>query len=242
MDDSAPGAARRSVDCLVVGAGPAGLTAAIYLARFRRSIALVDSGNSRAQYIPRTRNYPGFPDPISGAELLERLRSEADGFVATLDGERLGARKVLLATGIVDKEPEMREPRLHPPVPHLRWLRGHGQECRGVRARQGCGEARAFHPHLRARHHAARAAGRGAVAARRARRAPPVRRARDRFPGRRGLHDGRSPRRRAHGRRGGARLRHPLSLTRLALNQISVATGHAAVAATAIHNALRNLK
>jgi thioredoxin reductase (NADPH) len=117
------------LDCLIVGAGPAGLTAAIYLARFRRRIALLDSGHSRASYIPRTRNYPGFPDGISGEELLGRLRAQAgrygaevrrglveglaraDGaFVASLDGEELRARTVLLATGLVDKEPEM--PRL----------------------------------------------------------------------------------------------------------------------------------
>src|SRR3954463_8175980 len=110
------------VDALIGGAGPAGLTAALYLARFRRSLALVDSGNSRASYIPRTRNYPGFPDGISGNELLERLRMQArrygaeprsglitalahqdGGFRAQLDGESIDARCVLLATGIVDK-------------------------------------------------------------------------------------------------------------------------------------------
>ena len=114
------------VDCLVVGAGPAGLTAAIYLARFRRRIALYDAGNSRASYIPRTRNYPGFPDGISGNELLDRRRAQArrygtevrhglveslrleDGrFVARAGGGEVRAGKVLLATGIVDKEPEI---------------------------------------------------------------------------------------------------------------------------------------
>ena len=118
----------RSVDCLVVGAGPAGLTASLYLARFRRDIAVIDSGQSRARYIPRTRNYPGFPDGISGPELLDRLRAQAerygarietglmeslardgDGFVATIGNDRIRARRVLLATGIVDKEPEMRD-------------------------------------------------------------------------------------------------------------------------------------
>ena len=122
-------AADAPLDCLIIGAGPAGLTAAIYLARFRRRIALVDSGHSRASYIPRTRNYPGFPDGISGDELLERLRAQAARYGAratralveslevregvfaarTAEGE-LRARTVLLATGIVDKEPEM--PRL----------------------------------------------------------------------------------------------------------------------------------
>lgn len=118
----------RNVDCLVVGAGPAGLTASLYLARFRRDIAVVDSGRSRARYIPRTRNYPGFPDGISGPELLERLRAQAerygarietglleglardgDGFIASVGDERIHAERVLLATGIVDKEPEMRD-------------------------------------------------------------------------------------------------------------------------------------
>lgn len=110
----------------MVGAGPAGLTAAIYLARFRRRIAIFDAGNSRATYIPKTRNYPGFPDGISGDELLARLRDQAerygakvtqalveklvpDGntFIATTAAGEVRARKVLLATGIVDKEPEM---------------------------------------------------------------------------------------------------------------------------------------
>jgi thioredoxin reductase (NADPH) len=115
-----------SLDCLIVGAGPAGLTAAIYLARFRRRIAIYGCGRPRASYIPRTRNYPGFPDGISGDELLERLRAQAArygatvretrveslrqedrAFVATAGGATIRAAKVLLATGVVDKEPEM---------------------------------------------------------------------------------------------------------------------------------------
>jgi thioredoxin reductase (NADPH) len=118
----------RKVDCLVVGAGPAGLTAALYLARFRRTIAVVDSDQSRAHYIPRTRNYPGFPDGISGPELIERLRAQAerygakvetglvdslsrdgDAFVAGIGEGHIRARRVLLATGIVDNKPEMRD-------------------------------------------------------------------------------------------------------------------------------------
>ena len=92
------------VDCLVVGAGPAGLTAAIYLARFCRSVAIYDGGNSRASYIPVSHNYAGFPQGISGVDLLARLREQAarygahviprlveslardgDGFVAAID-------------------------------------------------------------------------------------------------------------------------------------------------------------
>ena len=72
-------------DVVIVGAGPAGLAAATYLARYRRDVAVVDSGDSRAAKIPRSRNVPGFPDGISGVRLLERLRLQAGkaGIVVT---------------------------------------------------------------------------------------------------------------------------------------------------------------
>jgi thioredoxin reductase (NADPH) len=95
----------RMVDCLVIGAGPAGLTAAIYLARFRRSLVLADAGRSRARLIPISKNTPGFPGGVHGETLLAELREQAgrfgvepqacrvtalrrdgDGFVATLSG------------------------------------------------------------------------------------------------------------------------------------------------------------
>ena len=114
------------LDCVVVGGGPAGLTAAVYLARFRRSIVLVDAGDSRAGWIPLARNVPGFPDGIAGRELLQRLRDHAhryhvpcicgraDRIVGT-DGAfelhagdcLLRARKVLLATGARDVAPQL---------------------------------------------------------------------------------------------------------------------------------------
>ena len=112
------------LDCLIVGAGPAGLTAATYLARFRRHILVADAGASRARWIPASHNCPGFPFGVAGNELLARFRLQAeaygvpevrtritelsrhaDGFTAS-DGERhWHARTVFLATGVVDRVP-----------------------------------------------------------------------------------------------------------------------------------------
>ncbi|WP_035917918.1 NAD(P)/FAD-dependent oxidoreductase [Legionella fairfieldensis] len=62
-------------DCIIVGGGPAGLTAAVYLARYRRNVVVFDNQNSRAMSIPLSHNYPGFPEGISGKVLLEKLHS-----------------------------------------------------------------------------------------------------------------------------------------------------------------------
>jgi thioredoxin reductase (NADPH) len=119
--------AERPLDCLIIGAGPAGLTAAIYLLRYRLRIAIVDRGGSRATLIPRSHNYPGFPDGVPGHELLERLgeqvrrygghitRGEVQSVRRRDDGDfeahtsvgTIVARKVLLATGIEDEQPSL---------------------------------------------------------------------------------------------------------------------------------------
>ena len=74
MKSSAP---TKIWDCLIVGGGPAGLTAATYLRRFHRSVALIDNGQSRAKWIPKTHNCPGFPSGVSGTALLTRLGDQA---------------------------------------------------------------------------------------------------------------------------------------------------------------------
>ncbi len=116
------------LDCLIVGGGPAGLTAAIYLARFHLGLRVVDAGASRAAWIPCTRNHAGFPEGISGAELIARMKAQAqqygaaveDGRVTRLDRVEGGfcaewgsgpvtARSVLLATGVANRRPPMDE-------------------------------------------------------------------------------------------------------------------------------------
>jgi len=116
------------IDCLIVGGGPAGLTAAIYLARFHLEILVIDDGKGRAASIPCTRNLAGFPGGISGKEVLARMREQAqlydakfdEGYVSRLDRTETGlratwgegsidARTVLLATGVANRRPPMDE-------------------------------------------------------------------------------------------------------------------------------------
>ena len=75
------------LDCLIIGGGPAGLTAAIYLARFHLDILVVDGGKSRASWIPCTRNHAGYPDGIEGKELLRRMREQACKYGAKIETE-----------------------------------------------------------------------------------------------------------------------------------------------------------
>ncbi|MGA0606489.1 NAD(P)/FAD-dependent oxidoreductase [Phenylobacterium sp. VNQ135] len=114
------------LDCVVIGAGPAGLTAAIYLARFKRRFVVIESGGSRAAWIPRSRNHPGFPDGVNGKVLLSRMRRQAEtygaeiragrvetltplksGFRIETEGETLRAKTVILATGVIDNAPDI---------------------------------------------------------------------------------------------------------------------------------------
>ncbi|MFD0739740.1 NAD(P)/FAD-dependent oxidoreductase [Lysobacter koreensis] len=117
-----------TLDCLVIGGGPAGLTAATYLARFHRRILVVDDGHSRARWIPTSHNCPGFPGGVAGSTLLQRLRAQAqdfavpiiDGRIETLqrDGDdfiagngrrQWRAHYVCLASGVVDRMPAMEQ-------------------------------------------------------------------------------------------------------------------------------------
>lgn len=120
-------------DCIIVGAGPAGLTAAIYLARYHLKIRLFDCGTSRASWIPTSHNHAGFPEGINGNELLERMREQAAKYGALREPKRVThlavdedgtfivccgdleyrSRSVLLATGVVNNRPKAIEDQLH---------------------------------------------------------------------------------------------------------------------------------
>jgi thioredoxin reductase (NADPH) len=110
-----------SFDTIIIGGGPAGMTAGIYLARARRKVVIIDKGIPGGQMVltHEIANYPGFEN-ISGYMLATNMKKQAESFGAviksnariekmTLDGERktvelfggevYSAPAVILATG-----------------------------------------------------------------------------------------------------------------------------------------------
>jgi thioredoxin reductase (NADPH) len=113
-------------DAAIIGGGPAGLTAALYLARYHLSVYLADSGNSRAGLIPKSHNQLGYLEGISGRQMLERMRAHVKRYPVEIEdvriseigrtgdifeirtcGARVLAKSVLLATGVENRRPEM---------------------------------------------------------------------------------------------------------------------------------------
>lgn len=113
-------------DCVVVGGGPAGLTAALYLARFLRNVTVFDAQKGRAGMIPKTHNLAAFPEGISGRDLLDRMKSHAQKYGAAIKAETVGgvekqgdvfqittdrrvetARNVIFATGVFNHRPPL---------------------------------------------------------------------------------------------------------------------------------------
>ncbi|AFZ69315.1 thioredoxin-disulfide reductase [Deinococcus peraridilitoris] len=125
-------------DVVIIGGGPAGLTAAIYTGRGSLSTLILEKGQPGGQIAQteEVENYPGFPDPISGMELSQRMVQQAEKFGATLEMDEVEgiersaqgfvikgyeanytARAVIIATGANPK-------RLGIPGEELYWGRG----------------------------------------------------------------------------------------------------------------------
>lgn len=111
-------------DTIILGAGPAGLTAAIYAARAGLApLVLEGAGASQLSETAEIENFPGFPKAVGGLELVDSIRRQAEGAgasfaldaaaalhrveggfaVDTMMGEALEARSVIVATGAAAK-------------------------------------------------------------------------------------------------------------------------------------------
>lgn len=114
-------------DVIIIGAGAAGIAAAIQLARYNHSVLVFDGGDGRTSWVPAFHNYLGFPQGVSGKELLRQGKEQAqkygaeivkskvnsvriedqESFSITTSSAEYRCRRLILATGIEDVQPDI---------------------------------------------------------------------------------------------------------------------------------------
>jgi len=116
-------------DVIIIGGGPAGLTAALYASRSKLKTVILDKSSTAGAlaYTNRIENYPGLTSPVSGKELLDTMRKQAVGFgaeyfetqvvgmniagdikeVFTMD-KTCSGKTVILATGSMGRQPSLK--------------------------------------------------------------------------------------------------------------------------------------
>ncbi|MEM2955028.1 MAG: thioredoxin-disulfide reductase [Candidatus Nanoarchaeia archaeon] len=112
----------QNYDLVIVGTGPAGLTAAIYATRYKLKTLVIGKGASLASYAYKIENYPGFSN-ISGTELLKKMKEQATalgakiiedevknikkiktGFVTYTQNKKYNSKTIILALGTERKK------------------------------------------------------------------------------------------------------------------------------------------
>jgi len=121
-------------DCIIVGGGIAGLQAAIQLGRYMHQVLVIDSSDGRSTLCRSYHNILGYPDGVSGQHLRDTGRRQAEalgiqflqekaesaakteaGFEVTVsNGDTYRSKRLLLATGVMDRIPEDLLPSLMP--------------------------------------------------------------------------------------------------------------------------------
>ncbi len=112
-------------DIIIIGGGPAGLTAGLYTARARLNVVLLERLAPGGQVLNTdwVENYPGFPDGISGFELVEKMKTQAENFdlpiqleevvglefspekkIVITDKKQREAKALIIATGATPKK------------------------------------------------------------------------------------------------------------------------------------------
>ena len=107
-------------DVIIIGSGPAGLTAAVYTTRANLKTLIVagETWGGQLQLTSEVENFPGFPEGIEGPELMTRMRKQAEKFGTTIveenfvsgefnkppfsvvtDGNTYSGKSVIIATG-----------------------------------------------------------------------------------------------------------------------------------------------
>ncbi len=78
-------------DIIIIGGGPAGLTAGLYNARARMNVLLLEKFAPGGQVLNTdwVENYPGFPDGVSGFELMDRMKGQAEKFGLEIRSEEV---------------------------------------------------------------------------------------------------------------------------------------------------------
>lgn len=121
MGNDKPADTNKIYDAVIIGSGPAGLTAALYLGRARQSVLVIEEmiSGGQASTTDKLENYPGFPEGIGGMELMQRMEDQAKHFSAeylfdkvesvdlksdikkikTSTGREIQAKTVIISTG-----------------------------------------------------------------------------------------------------------------------------------------------